>query len=262
MNMLHVVAGGAAAACLQALAAAGQLAGAVLDWPDELSNGPLADADQIDPQLRIAHWQRLLRAYQPPQPDWDEAWQRQRAAACRTLLQAWEQSMSLTLWLGNHAGETLLLRMLAAQCPEQCELWVVDVSLHLDTPRPGLWAVGMYSAAELAPLACDARLLSLPERQMLAEEWGHWQRAGDCVREVQAGRLQGRPLSCYDNVLLDGLAAHGCVGAARLVDESMGRIEHTFVSDIFLFWRVLELAEAGTLRLQTGAGQAPVLAAI
>ncbi len=194
--MLHVVAGSYAADRLQALLADGQLAGTVLDWPDELSNGPLADADQIDPQLRTAHWQRLLRAYQPPQPDWDEAWQRQRAGACRSLLQAWEQTMPLTLWLGNHAGDALLLRMLAAQCPEQSALWVIDISRHLDTPRPGLWAVGMYSAAELAPLAGQARLLSRAERQTLAAEWAYWQGAGDCVREVQAGSLHRRALSC------------------------------------------------------------------
>lgn len=260
--MLHVVAGSHAADRLQALLAAGQLAGTVLDWPDELSNGPLADADQIDPQLRTAHWQRLLRAYQPPQPDWDEAWQRQRAAACRALLQAWEQAMPLTLWLGNHAGEALLLRMLAAQCPEQSELWVVDISRHLDTPRPGLWAVGMYAPEQLATVAGHARLLDTDERQTLAAEWACWQGAGDGVREVHDGELQSRPLSCYDKVLLDGLAVHGSVGAAHLVGESMGRIEHAFVSDIFLFWRVQALAEAGALRLLSRAGQAPVLVAI
>ena len=262
MNRLHVVAGGNAAGSLQVLVAEGRLAGAVLDWPDELSNGPLCDADQIDPQLRIAHWQRLLHAYQPPQPDWDEAWQHQRAAACRVLLQAWEQATPLTLWLGNGAGDALLLCMLAAQCPQRTTLSVVDISLHLDTPRPGLWAVGMYAPEELATVAGHARLLGADERQMLAAEWACWQGAGDGVREMHDGELQARALSCYDSVLLDSLARHGSASAPRLVGEAMGRIAGALVSDIFLFWRLQQLAEAGRIARQLPLGLPPRYQAI
>ncbi|NDV11219.1 DUF3658 domain-containing protein [Crenobacter caeni] len=259
--MLHVTSGGAAADTLETLCAGGRLAGTVLGWPDDLGNGPLADADQVDPQLRTAHWLRLLQAYPHAGPDWDEAWQRERAAACRALLQAWEQGTPLTVWVGNHAGDALLLRLLAAQCPAQCELRVVDVSLHLDTPRPGLWAVGLFSPAELAALSGCARLLGAGERQALAAEWAHWQDSGDGVREVVDGVLQGRPLSCYDSVLLEMLARHGSVSAARLVGEAMGGIDHAFVGDLFLFWRLQVLAARGELRLD-GAGHARRVEAI
>jgi len=253
--MLHAVAGSNAAGSLQALVAAGRLTGTVLDWPDELSNGPLTDADQVDPQLRTAHWLRLLQAYPLAGADWDEAWQRARAAACRALLQAWEQGTPLTVWVGNHAGEVLLLCMLAAQCPATSELWVVDVSQHLDTPRPGLWSVGLYGPADLAALSGRARRLAAGERQALAAEWTRWQDAGDGVREVHDGALQGRPLSCYDSVLLEVLARHGSVSAARLVGEAMGGIGHAFVGDVLLFWRLQVLAGRGALRL-VGAGRA------
>lgn len=222
--MLHVSCGTTATRALRRRAPSGEYA---LRWPDVLAYGPLADADQIDPQLRTAHWLRLLRAY-PAAPDADEAWQRARGHACRTLLQAWECKRPITLWLEHGASDALLLRLLAAQCPADTPLAVIDV--------------GHKAANASAP-----RTLAWHTRQALARDWARWQDAGDGVRDMVDGSLRQRPLSCYDAALLATLAQHGPLVSTRLVAQTRAAIGSARVCAHFLRWRLLVLHESGQL---------------
>ena len=187
-NRLHVAVGDSGAGMLQALRRDGLLDGEVLAFIEDLSAGPLLDADAIDQGLRLAWHQQLLQA-QPWSPEYEDDWLR-RHQASRRLLRLLEQPRPLTVWLGRNAGDHLALALLAEQLPAHCPLSVVAV------PEPAWqagdemaeWSLAMLPLERLAACLPQQLPISAAERQALAAQWRHWREHGLGLRRWQGQR--------------------------------------------------------------------------
>ena len=198
-NRLHVAVGDSGAGMLQALRRDGLLDGEVLAFIEDLSAGPLLDADAIDQGLRLAWHQQLLQA-QPWSPEYEDDWLRRHQASRRALLRLLEQPRPLTVWLGRNAGDHLALALLAEQLPAHCPLSVVAV------PEPAWqagdemaeWSLAMLPLERLAACLPQQLPISAAERQALAAQWRHWREHGLGLRRWQGNAIVEAPLERYD----------------------------------------------------------------
>src|SRR5262249_30820897 len=103
---------------------------------------------------------------------------------------------------------------------------------------------------ELAAIYPRRRLISAEERIRLAAEWraACAESSHDTMRHFAADRVETRPIDSRDTYILS-FAGPEWGNAARLVGEAMARTEDAYLSDVFIFWRVRELARLGRLEL-------------
>ena len=255
-NRLHVAVGDSGAGMLQALRRDGLLDGEVLAFIEDLSAGPLLDADAIDQGLRLAWHQQLLQA-QPWSPEYEDDWLRRHQASRRALLRLLEQPRPLTVWLGRNAGDHLALALLAEQLPAHCPLSVVAV------PEPAWqagdemaeWSLAMLPLERLAACLPQQLPISAAERQALAAQWRHWREHGLGLRRWQGNAIVEAPLERYDALLLEQIGADP-LAIQRLVGAAFIRIREALVSSDFLFWRVQQLLRAGRFCAESAAGAA------
>lgn len=243
-SSLHLLTGPAGAQALRQLLPAQE----VLEVVEDFAHGPLADADTIDPQLRLAWWNRLWWALNW-WPDLDEAFQHDYWQCRKRLFRAFSQRQPLCLWLGDGAHDRLLLDMLCAHAHAAQPLAVVEISGRVPCSHHGYVALGMCDADALRPLLGTARRLSAEQRQAHAAEWAHWQQQGQGWRELHDAALVEYPASCFDAALLEALRRHGPQPAARLAGWVMGQHTTAFVPDNYLLWRLSTLADAGLVVL-------------
>jgi hypothetical protein len=88
------------------------------------------------------------------------------------------------------------------------------------------------------------------ERKLLAAEWRSLRAESSetTLRHFRDGTVETRPIDGYDGRIRTA-AGSDWSNAARLVGDIMGRTEDAYVSDVFIFWRVRELARRGVLEL-------------
>lgn len=242
------------AATLQQLCADGALPGEVLCFQDDFSQGPLADCDLIDPQARMGYWNAVLWA-QDWWPQRDEDFVQAYWASRKAQLKALERRAPLYAWAGGHAGEWLMLCMLAEHAHADTPLYHVGVPA-----QGGRSCMGIQPPQALAGLFASARLLTAAEREKLAAQWRYWQEHGNGIRYIDAqGCLQQHPIDYYDNALANAIKVAGKWPVARLVGEVMGCEEQAWLSDSFLFWRVKKLVDAGVLKRENVPGGLPFI---
>ncbi|WP_043638199.1 DUF3658 domain-containing protein [Chromobacterium haemolyticum] len=252
----HLAVGDSAAGMLNALRRDGLLNGEVLPFIEDLSAGPLLDADAIDQGLRLAWHQQLLQA-QPWLPEYEDGWLLRHQASRKALLRLLEQPRPLTIWLGRNAGDHLTLALLAEQLPAHCPLSVIAV------PEPAWqagdemaeWSLAMLPLEQLAACRPLQRPLSAAERQALAAQWRHWRERGQGLRRWQDNTIVEAPLEHYDALLLEQAGADP-LAIQRLVGAAFIRIRDALVSSDLLFWRVQQLLRAGRLCAESAAGTA------
>ena len=244
---LHLAVGDAAAGMLQTLRRDGRLDGEVLPFIEDLSAGPLLDADAIDQGLRLAWHQQLLQA-QPWLPEYEDDWLRRHQASRKALLRLLERPRPLTVWQGRNAGDHLTLALLAEQLPAGCPLTVVSVPEPRWPPNESLaeWSVAMLPLERLAAAASQARPLTASERRALAAQWRHWREHGQGLRRWQGQDLVEAPLERYDSLLLE-LAGKNPPSSQRLVGDAIVGIREALVSSDLLFWRLQQLQRSGRL---------------
>ncbi len=243
-GLLHLLTGPSAAEALRAMLPEDE----VLEVVEDFSHGPLADADAIDPQARVAWWNRLWWSMRWL-PDIDEAFLQAYWQCRKRLFLAFGQRQPLCLWLGDGAHDRLLLDMACAHAHASQPLSVVEVSGKVAASHHGHVALGMYDEDALRPLLSEARLLSVAERECHAAEWAYWQEAGRGWRELTGQAISELAADCFDDALLAALRDGGEQAAARVVGVVMGRHQSAFVPDTYLFWRLSMLAEAGRVAL-------------
>lgn len=72
--------------------------------------------------------------------------------------------------------------------------------------------------------------------------------SGATMRHFADGRIETRAIGSYDRRIRDSAGVERG-NMARLVGDVMGHTEDAYVSDIFLAWRVYELAAQGMLEI-------------
>nr|WP_255496600.1 DUF3658 domain-containing protein [Aquitalea sp. LB_tupeE] len=231
----------------------------VLDVVEDFAHGPLADADAIDPQARVAWWNRIWWSMRWL-PDIDEAFLKDYWHCRKQLFRVFAQRHPLCLWLGDGAHDRLLLAMVCAHAHVSQPVMRVEVSGKVRVQHNGHVAMGMCDADVLRPLLGSAQQLDVSSRQALAAEWEYWQQAAPGWRELHNGQLQQQPADCFDAALLAGLQQQVPQAAAQLVGRVMGQHVMAFVPDSYLFWRLAMLAEAGKVVLTPQPGRPPEVA--
>ncbi|MCS3805548.1 hypothetical protein HNO92_002457 [Chromobacterium alkanivorans] len=251
---VHLAVGDSAAGMLSALRRDGLLDGEVLPFIEDLSAGPLLDADAIDQGLRLAWHQQLLQA-QPWLPECEDDWLRRHQAGRKALLRLLERPRPLTVWQGRNAGDRLALALLAEQLPADCPLTVCAA------PEPvwqagdemAEWSMAMLPLERLPAAGERARPLTAGEREALAAQWRHWREHGQGLRRLQDDDVVEAPLDRYDALLLE-LSGEQPRAVSRLVGDALVHIREALLSSDILFWRVQQLLRAGRLRAEAPAG--------
>jgi hypothetical protein len=237
---VHLLTGPSAAQALRTLLPADE----VLEVVEDFTHGPLADADTIDPQARVAWWNRIWWS-QRWLPDIDEVFLKNYWHCRKQLFRVFALRQPLRLWLGDGAHDRLLLAMVCAHAHASQPLSVVDVSGRVAGPV----ALGLCGEDVLRPLLSSAQLLSVAERKRHAAEWAHWQEVGRGWRELVGPELCECAADCFDDALLAELRDGSAQAAAQVVGVVMERHQSALVSDSYLFWRLAMLAETGLVAL-------------
>ncbi|KMN82480.1 hypothetical protein VK98_08520 [Chromobacterium sp. LK11] len=261
---VHLAVGDSAAGILNALRRDGLLDGEVLPFIEDLSAGPLLDADAIDQGLRLAWHQQLLQA-QPWLPEYEDDWLRRHQASRKALLRLLERPLPLTVWQGRNAGDRLALALLAEQLPADCPLTVCAA------PEPvwqagdemAEWSMAMLPLERLADCRRRERPLAAGEREALASQWRHWREHGQGLRRLQDQDIVEAPLDRYDALLLQR-AQDRALSIQRLVGDALAGTREALLSSELLFWRVQQLLRAGRLRAEApaGGGAPPLVRAV
>lgn len=252
---VHLLTGPSAAQALRTLLPGDE----VLEVVEDFAHGPLADADAIDPQARVAWWNRIWWSMRWL-PDIDEDFLKDYWHCRKQLFRVFAQRQPLCLWLGNGAHDRLLLAMVCAHAHASQPLSLVEASGKVAIQHNGRVAMGMCGQPEIQQLIGSSRPVEPAERQRLAAEWEHWQQAPAGWRELHNGQLVQQPADCFDAALLEALRRDGPQAAARLVGGVMGQHVTAFVPDTYLFWRLAMLAEAGLVVLTPQADGPPHVA--
>ena len=252
---VHLLTGPSAAQALRTLLPGDE----VLEVVEDFAHGPLADADAIDPQARVAWWNRIWWSMRWL-PDIDEAFLKDYWHCRKQLFRVFAQRQPLCLWLGDGAHDRLLLAMVCAHAHASQPVMLVEASGKLAVQHNGHVAMGMCGQQDIQQLIGTARPVEQAERQRHAAEWEYWQQVGAGWRELRDGQLNETGADCFDAALLDALRADGPQAAARLVGCVMGQHGSAFVPDSYLFWRLTMLAEAGHVALTPQPDAPPYVA--
>lgn len=245
--MWHLLCGDAAVPGLASVLGAERLDESLRVLRDDLAVGPLADAEQPPCATRVAYWQAL----------WPEAmlvpdFRGGLNDDARWLAALPGQARPVTVWHGDSCAEQLLLaRVAAALEGSSVPLWEVACGTG-DSGVAQRRAVSMCTPEELRALYRPQRL-GPARRRKLAAQWRAALAENAAIRRWRDGAFRGEDLSVIDASLVQWSSPQW-QPLIRLLAEVMARCEGFFATDMFLFWRVRELAASGQLELAGEAG--------
>lgn len=214
----------------------------VLDFPDNLSFGPLcALDDEQGLKARSCWFQDLYRSVHAP--EWDTS--PQRLTAMESLKkQLAAITGQVTLWIGDNPDEQLMLRALLPLLSDRA-VFVVNV-----TELAGRNVTG-YCPIEILESLWVRRCELTPEDKMaLIADWHRLLKENAPVRIFTQREMQGKSLDFHDPLLLTHCPSDYTQGS-RVVGNAM--VESPYgVGDTFLNFRLYALIEQGVLQAQTG----------
>ena len=228
--------------------------GDVVNQSDDLSIGPLGDVDAAQSPLRAAFW-REVWGEEPfdPETGSGRSFEDELAAVTRGFRDLPNDPRPCLVWYGTGANEQLTPRRAAFSLRgSPKEIWVAE-ALPEDQPiLPTLraTAVAICIPPRLIEIYDRRRRLERAERERLAADWETLCREGgtDTMRHFGDSQLETRSIENYDQRIVSA-AENDWGGAARFVGHIMGYTEDAFVSDVFIFWRIRELARRGILEI-------------
>jgi len=244
----HLVCGDLAAAAVRPLLGA---AARVKVLHDDLAVGPLGDVDEPPCARRAAFWQAVWPAGTAPPP-----FAEQLAGEARWLAELAGQGEPLTLWHGDSASEQLLLARVAAALSESpLELREVVCGTG-DSGVRQRRAVSMCTPAQLRDALRQARPLGPARHATLAGQWRRVRSEDGGVRRWRAGTFHSEDYRLVDGMLLC-LCSRDWQPQAPLLSQAMRCCSGFFATDLFLAWRLRELARQGCVELAAEAEPSP-----
>jgi hypothetical protein len=248
----HVITGHSAVASIKQ--ALGIDDGDIVNQADDLSIGPLGDADALQSPFRSAF---LRQVWGEDSYDRETGFRRsfesELAAVAKDFRDLPSDRRPCLVWFGSNANEQLTLRRAARfleGSPRQ--LWGIEILPQDQRPLPPHWcpAVAVLNPKELTAIFQRRRLISDNDRARLAAEWHSLcaESSDATMRHFADGRVETRSIESYDERIRAAAPAEWG-NAARLVGNIMGNTEDAYVSDIFIFWRVHVLARKGILEI-------------
>lgn len=228
--------------------------GDIVNQSDDLSVGPLGDVDAPQSPLRAGFWQEVWGGELcDPEIGAGRSFGSELAALSAQLRTLPRDPRPCLVWFGTGANEQLTLRRTAHFLEASPRaLWAIEVLPQDQRPLPLHWCtgVGVLNPKKLTAIFPRRRLVTDDERGRLAAEWRSLcaESSANTLRHFRDGIIETRPIDGYDD-RIRGAAGSSWGNAARLVGDIMGNTEDAYVSDVFIFWRVRELAHRHVLEL-------------
>ena len=240
VNPLHLALGAAAAGSVRAACDSCGMPGAVVGFIDDLTHGPLADAE-----ARAVY----LRALSAGDSEADAPFSQWRVVLWHLDR---EHPDAIIIWGGANVADAIFLAMACERLAGRRELlWRVRVP-EIDG-RP---YVAMHAPEQIARLFATRRPLSAADRLALAQDFARIRDTCGPVRRLEQGRVVGAPIDCYDHLLL---AACGpdWRAAGLVVGSAMARCDGpNLPGDGFFGARLGVLVDAGCIEV-SGPRTAP-----
>ncbi len=252
MHYHHIVSGDLARDGVAALLPPEDLA--ILDMDDDLSVGPLVDVDAVVPHHRGVFWRKVLgpQAMEIEASGGDSVEVRlaRASAAFRRLA---EVERPCLVWCGSGPNEQLALRRAAHFLRGSGQpLWIAEPPPREDGATT---SIGALDADALAAVFELKRELPLADRARLARDWFAVCGEGDAgtLRQVETapgGRLSiaTHPLTVHDP-LIQAAATPDWAPGVDIVGRAMQQLRENLVTDVFVYWRLRELARRGLLEI-------------
>ncbi len=257
MIFKHIVSGDAAEAGVSALLPPEDRD--ILNMDDDLSLGPLADVDAVVPHHRAVFWRKVLgpQAMEIEARGGDSVDVR-LARASASFRRLAEVDRPCLVWCGGGPNEQLALRRAAHFLRSSGQpLWIAEAPARDD----GTSSIGALDADALAAAFERRREMALPDRAALARDWfalcGEGAAAtlrqvvpapgtGDRVTRI---RFITCPLTQHDP-LIQAEATPDWEPSADVVGRAMLRLRENLATDVFVYWRLRELARRGWLEIE------------
>ncbi|GAB3371343.1 DUF1835 domain-containing protein [Azotobacter armeniacus] len=242
----HLVCGDLAAEAIRPLLGEAARIGVLRD---DLAVGPLLDVEEPPCAVRAAFWQGVWPPGQAQPP-----FAAQLAEEAQWLAGLARQAEPVTVWHGDSASEQLLLARIAAA--------FLDAPLELREVACGSGdsgvrqrrAVSQCSPQQLRDCQRQARPLSAGRRAELAGQWRQAVAENGGVRRWRAGAFHTEDYRLVDGMLLC-LCSRDWQALPLLLSQAMRCCSGFFATDLFLAWRLRELARQGRVDF-AGAPQA------
>jgi hypothetical protein len=247
----HFVVGDAAAGPLQeAILAEPSMAGEVVVLRDVLSVGPLQKAEgQSFSELRSAFWQEVSGNDKQPVAvdDMERLLEVSKAMYASETIAAWcwmatiPADVSAYYWLlpylSKHAGRFYLINIAGLPFLDEQGKVFYPKSFAQVLPR------------ELIKARKLARPVTPAEVEVDMEEWRKILEANSGIRTAEGGKkLAAREESHYDNLLLS-FCTQQYQKASKIITQALTK--HGIpTGDMYLGWRLRQMAAAGRLQLQ------------
>jgi len=252
----HFVVGDEAAAPLREAVQAGPaMAGEVVVLKDILHVGPLLREEGTSfSALRSAFWQQVTASEKNPVTvdDTERLLTVSNAMRADKTAQAW-------IWMAPAASDVCAYYWaLPFLSQHNGRLWILQIAGLPFLDENGKVYFPKNISGILPKELIKARRLARPvtpaEVEVDTEEWRRLTAENAPIRTHEGGKkIQSREVTHYDNQLT-GFCTPQFQKASRIISQAIGKF-HIPTGDLYLGWRLRQLAEQGTLQLQGDVGK-------
>ncbi len=252
MSLIHLIVGDATAQPLsEAVALEETLNGEIIVLKDILNVGPLKTEGMTFSEGRSAFWNEVIPEGQAAA----EVDDLERLMTVSSRLSN-DPSLHIWFWMAPRAADVCayfwLLQFLKKH---QGRFSVININglPFLDENGKLFYpdSFGDVPVKEIIKARKLARVITPSEWETDGDEWPRMITENHGLRKHEAGKkLSGQAISFYDDLLLS-LCTKSNQKATRVVNQAMAK-NKIQTGDLFLLWRLRELAAAGKLELQKG----------
>ena len=157
---------------------------------------------------------------------------------------------SALVWFGDMGNEQLLLRAVCASWPDT-DIYLADIRRIAHKHKAHKNYVPCFPPEVLRELVSLAQLLPIERKQALADEWHELTRQDHVVRIYQNEKILGVKEDFFDALLLESCTKEWQF-QARVAGNCQANSGYSSVGDVFLFYRLHQMAQRGLVEIQRG----------
>lgn len=241
MNILHLVSGYSAFACLNESLKENKNA-ELIDIQEYFTIGPLFNIEKKDGrEKRVDYFTKLFKAIHAENMI-DELQKNISTIALEKLSNSTEP---IVFWYSNDTNEQILLRAMCKHI-EYERISLINVSdVVIDDYE--IIAVAQCSPQQLRQALQESRKITQKEHEQYAKEWDELMKSTSSLHVYDGNKIVGKPDNYYDKHIL-AECTNEFLPASKIVGNSMGKIEEN-IGDSFLDYRLRELIKQGKIIL-------------
>ena len=221
----------------------------LLRFYDALNQGPLKDVHiPSGIQAREAYWNNICsinREFSSRGLGYTTT-----ELGTGVLLPAPAANESAMIWLGQTSNEQMMLRAVCAYWPDT-DVWLADVRQLKPWFPAAFPSVPCFTPQALAKLESMTERMKPEHKRELANEWHELTRQDHVVRIYQNEKILGVKEDFFDAFLLESCTKEWQF-QARVAGNCQANSGYSSVGDVFLFYRLHQMAQRGLVEFQRG----------